>query len=313
MAGEYFAYTLNDTQKPEGYNYIDYWSYLYGDNDGADESEMPDPYVKPLDNTFELTVGNADSTNEKTITKKIKIVGVLKQDYSKGYETAEGLILNVKDLQKLEDEYNRLNNIVSRESQSYSNGQVKVSDIKKVAEVEKQIQELGLSTSSLESIREPLEKEVRQKQLMFAGLGIVSLFVAALGIMNTMFMAISERKKEIGLMKALGCPVNAVRAMFLMEAGSIGFIGGILGAIISLLVSCGINIVSSGMLSSGEIFSDISSLISVLFVNTDRVSVIPVWLTLSAIIFSVFVGVLSGYWPANSAVKISALDAIRSE
>lgn len=143
---------------------------------------------------------------------------------------------------------------------------------------------------------------------MFAGLGIVSLFVAALGIMNTMIMAISERKREIGVMKALGCFIKDIKTMFLMEAGFIGFTGGIIGAIVSFIISAVINVVST----ETEI-TDVSVLYQVLFTNADRVSVIPIWLALSAIVFSVFVGIASGYYPAAKAVKISALDAIRSE
>ena len=67
---------------------------------------------------------------------------------------------------------------------------------------------MGYSTSSMESIREPMEKEARQKQMMLGGLGAISLFVAALGITNTMIMSISERTREIGIMKSLGCYVT---------------------------------------------------------------------------------------------------------
>lgn len=310
LAGEYFAYSLRDSQRPEGYNYIDYWSYLYSDDDNADKDseEMPKPYVDPMDTTIELTLGDPENPTEKTLVKRLKIVGILKEDYSKGYETSEGLILEANELKALVKEYNRLNGIAQKNNESYSQAQAMVNDIENVAECEKQIQQLGYSTDSLESVREPLEKDVRQKQLMFAGLGIVSLFVAALGIMNTMFMAISERKKEIGIMKALGCPLAAVRIMFLTEAGLIGLIGGIIGCVISFVISGAINIVSAG----GS-FSDPLAIAEILFLSPDRVSVIPVWLGLCSVVFSVFIGILSGYWPAERAVGISVLDAIRSE
>lgn len=307
LAGKYFAYSLYDTQRPSGSNYIDYWSYVYGDNNKSED--MPDPYVDVLNTVFEITLGDPDpNSSDKVITKKFKIVGILEEDYSKGSETSDGLLVNSEDIKKLIKEYNLLNNIPQKGQQSYDNAAVKVNDIKNVKEVENKIKDMGYYTSSLESIREPMEKEVRQKQLMFAGLGIVSLFVAALGIMNTMIMAISERKREIGVMKALGCLVGNIRTMFLLEAGFIGLIGGILGSLISFVVSAIINLVST----ETEII-DWNTLYAVLFVNTDRVSVIPVWLAISAVIFSVLVGIASGYYPANSAIKISALDAIRAE
>ncbi len=309
LAGKYFAYNLYDTQRPQGNNYIDYWSYLYGPDGENKDPELPDPYVDILNTTFQLTLGDTDpNANEKPVIQKFKIVGILEEDYNKGSETSDGLIFNIEDLKRLTKKYNQINNLTNQEIEGYNLATVKVDNINNVSAVEKEIKEMGFSTSSLESIREPMEKEVRQKQLMFAGLGVVSLFVAALGIMNTMIMAISERKREIGVMKALGCLISNIRTMFLLEAGFIGLIGGILGSLISFIISAIINIVST----ETEII-DWNTLYMVLFVNTDRVSVIPVWLAISAIIFSVLVGIASGYYPANSAIKISALDAIRAE
>lgn len=309
LAGEYFAYSLYDTQRPQGSNSIDYLSYLYGENGKIDEPELPDPYVDIFNTTFQITLGDTNAnSSDKTVTQKFKIVGLLKEDYSKGFETSEGLLFNSNDLKKLIKEYNQLNNIPQESQQSYNEAYVKVNNINNVADAENKIKDMGYNTSSLESIREPMEKEVRQKQLMFGGLGVVSLFVAALGIMNTMIMAISERKREIGVMKALGCLVRDIRTMFLMEAGFIGFAGGIAGLLISLIISAVINLVST----ETEI-TDWNTLYQVLFTNTDRVSVIPLWLALSAVVFSVFVGIASGYYPANKAIKVSALDAIRSE
>ena len=308
LAGEYFAYSLMDTQRPEGSNTIDYWQYLYGDEGQIENPELPEPYVNVLNTTFRLTLGDSDpNSNDKIVTQKFKVVGILKEDYSKGFETSSGLIFSIDDIKKLTREYNSLNNIVAKET-GYSETYVMVDEIDNVADVENSIKNRGFSTSSLESIREPMEKEVRQKQLMFAGLGVVSLFVAALGIMNTMIMAITERKREIGVMKALGCFVRDIKTMFLTEAGIIGLMGGIIGLVISLIISSVINIVST----ETEII-DISTLCQVLFVNTDRVSVIPLWLGFSAVLFSILVGVASGYYPANKAIKVSALDAIRSE
>lgn len=308
LAGKYFAYRLMDTQRPEGFNTIDYWSAMYDENGNpVEDSELPKPYVDPLNSVFKITLGASDDSNNN-LTKEFKIVGILEEDYSKGYETSEGLIFKEEDLRKLMDEFYQLNNISGKKDREYGQLFVKVKDINSVSDVENQIKEMGFYTYSLASIRESIEKDVRQKQLMFAGLGVVSLFVAALGIMNTMIMAISERKKEIGVMKALGCFINNIRTMFLMEAGFIGLTGGVLGAIISLLVSGIINVVST----QSEI-TDWEVLKQVLFYNTDRISVVPVWLAASAIVFSVLVGVLSGLYPANSAIKISALEAIRAE
>ena len=166
---------------------------------------------------------------------------------------------------------------------------------------------MGYPTESMESIRKPMEKEARQKQLMLGGLGAISLFVAAPGITNTMIMSISERTREIGIMKSLGCYVSDIRIMFLSEAGAIGLIGGLIGCVISFGAMIAINLVSLG--------PSIENLIPAIVggESVTRVSIIPPWLLLFAVAFSILIGLGSGYYPANKAVRIPALEAIKSE
>ena len=149
-----------------------------------------------------------------------------------------------------------------------------------------------------------LEEQSRQQQMIFGGLGAISLFVAALGITNTMIMSIYERTREIGVMKVLGCVVGNIRAMFLMEAGTIGFIGGVIGLGLSYLISFLINTFGGG--ATGSIY-DVGG------IGIGGVSIIPWWLALGALAFATLVGLVSGFSPANRAVKISALTAIRQE
>jgi ABC-type antimicrobial peptide transport system permease subunit len=130
--------------------------------------------------------------------------------------------------------------------------------------------------------------------------------------MNTMIMAITERTREIGVMKALGCFISDIRAIFLLEAGFMGLIGGTIGGIFSILVSWAINLVSlRDQLADGFSWDVVKT---ILFEDTNRVSVVPWELAVGAVVFSVLVGVASGYYPANkAATKISAIEAIRSE
>lgn len=108
-------------------------------------------------------------------------------------------------------------------------------------------------------------------------------------------------------MKSLGCYVSDIRVMFLSEAGAIGLIGGVIGCIISFGASVAINLVSLGP-SVEHLFPAILG-----GPEVTRVSVIPPWLLLFAILFSVLIGLGSGYYPANKAVGIPALEAIKSE
>ena len=122
--------------------------------------------------------------------------------------------------------------------------------------------------------------------------------MAAIGIANTMMMSIYERTKEIGVMKVIGCGLKNIRQMFLLEAAFIGLAGGIIGNILSFIISAVINtlLASSGAMGiSGNI------------------SYIPVWLLLTSIGFAVLVGTAAGYFPAGRAMRLSPLAAIRNE
>jgi ABC-type antimicrobial peptide transport system permease subunit len=170
---------------------------------------------------------------------------------------------------------------------------------------------------------------------MLGGLAAVSLFVAALNIMNTMTMAITERRREIGIMKVLGCEIKNIRRMFLIEAGAIGLIGGVAGVTVSVAISLLLNnlgtLLATLGLSSGGV--DIGSFFGLEGLGQTGgaaagaaggaagaagagaavISIIPAWLIIFALAFAAAVGLLSGIAPANSAVRISSLEAIRHE
>lgn len=220
-----------------------------------------------------------------------------------------GLVMDLEMLKTLLDQQAKLSGRKPEWKKGYSGALVKVKDMNQVAEVETEIKRMGFRTSSMEIIRKPMEREARQKQMMLGGLGAISLFVAALGITNTMIMSISERTREIGVMKSLGCFVRDIRRIFLLEAGCIGLLGGVTGTVFSYAVSFVMNMTSEGMSSSsmaGAMEADMAGLPS-------RLSVIPWWLSLFAVLFSIAVGVGAGYYPAGKAVKISALEAIKHD
>lgn len=297
VVGQYTAYNFKDSIRPEGMNMVDRWG---GELDGrGDQEHLPPPYFDPLKQKFTLEV----TTQSGKFTVPLTPVGVAKEDYSKGSETSDGIILSLSDLRKLLDKAQGN----QKKAVPYDSVLVKVTDISQVEMVENDIKAMGYSTESMESIRKPMEKEARQKQMMLGGLGAISLFVAALGITNTMIMSISERTREIGIMKALGCYVTDIRVMFLSEAGAIGLIGGVIGCVISFIASVVVNLVSLGFSPENILPAIIGG------EGVSRVSVIPPWLLLFAVVFSVLIGLGSGYYPANKAVQIPALEAIKSE
>ena len=135
-------------------------------------------------------------------------------------------------------------------------------------------------------------------QAVLGGIGAVSLFVAAIGIANTMMMSIYERTKEIGVLKVLGCSMGDIRSMFLIEAGFIGFMGGIMGMILSYGISWIVNQFLGGALMGME---------------GGNISRIPPWLAGMSIVFAIIIGMLAGLFPAIRAMKLSPLAAIRNE
>ena len=316
LAGQKTVYNFMDTERPDGQNRIDLWDYMYtqtpeGYYENNPDAELPDPFFNILNHKLEMELYSYEDYDNK-FTQEIKICGVLKEDQNKDYATSEGLIFVTKDLKAIQKMVYPTSN---QQKTTYDEIYVKATDISKVADVEEEIKALGYSTWSMESIRKPLEEQARQQQMMFGGLGAVSLFVAALGITNTMIMSVSERTREIGVMKALGCYLGNIRATFLMEAGFVGLIGGIIGSIISYIISIVINVVSTQTdLSAAQSFQEwFGMIIGVMDPASSPVSIVPLWLAGFAILFSIIIGLGSGFYPANKAVHISALEAIKRE
>lgn len=288
LCGENFAFQFTDTKRPEGRNMVDYW-----------EEKDPKPFFEPVGADLFLSSKKENDTSQSNNffgkpqykeVQKMRISGLVKEDYQLGDETS-GLIMRIKDLERLSKTVNKLNS--QKGEKGFSQILVDVEKISDVETVEKQISSMGYQTYSMESIRKPMEKEAQQKQLLLGGLGAISLLVAAIGIANTMIMSIGERTKEIGIMKALGCNLNDIKKEFLTEAAFIGLLGGVIGVILSYGLSAIMNQVSSAE-------------------NPTAISIIPIWLMIFAVIFSIFIGIAAGYYPSNKAVKISALEAMKS-
>ncbi|NLM43393.1 MAG: ABC transporter permease [Clostridiales bacterium] len=238
---------------------------------------------------------------------KVKGVGILKQ--SDG-ETDYNAYMNIDYLRKIQEESNRAQSRQSRgwnpyqtnSKDSYSNAMVKVKDINDVERIQKIITEMGLGAYSLTDILKSMQKTSANIQAILGGIGAVSLLVAALGITNTMIMSIYERTREIGVMKVLGAELGAIRRLFLFEAGLIGFLGGVLGITFSLIISAVLN-------NAGLSFMNYFMYMG----EESKISVIPLWLIGVSIIFATLIGLISGYYPARRAMKLSALEAIKTE
>lgn len=181
---------------------------------------------------------------------------------------------------------------------SYTSAQVKVDDIENVDAVSQLIQGMGYNVQTNAEFLDSMKSQFAIVQAVLGGIGAVSLFVAAIGIANTMMMSIYERTKEIGVIKVLGCSLKNIKQMFLLEAAFIGFFGGVVGNLLSFLMSGLINIITGHGAAMGI---------------DGNISFIPWWLILISMGFAVVVGVAAGYFPALRAMRLSPLAAIRNE
>ncbi len=130
--------------------------------------------------------------------------------------------------------------------------------------------------------------------MVLIGIASISIIVGGIGIANAMVASVMERTKEIGLLKAIGASNNKILTMFLLEAGFIGAVGGIIGIIIGYSISFLVSFVAE---ISGVVLQSNFSL----------------EIVLGALIFSMFVGMVSGYFPAKKAAKLDPVEALRYE
>lgn len=188
----------------------------------------------------------------------------------------------------------------------YQQIKLNADNIDNVEEIQDKIKELGYQSDSLLLYLKPTIEASKTLQLIFLFLGAVSMFVSAISIANTMVMSIYERTKEIGIMKVLGCVVKDIRLLFLFEAGMIGVIGGVIGIGSSYAASFLINKYGQplfgALMSGGMPMGEMATY-----------SIIPIYLPLLGLGISIVVGLLSGYFPARRATKISAIEAMRTE
>ncbi|MDE6220021.1 MAG: FtsX-like permease family protein, partial [Lachnospiraceae bacterium] len=183
----------------------------------------------------------------------------------------------------------------------YSQIIVQVDDMENVTPLTNALRDMGYDAwSSAEWIQQQIDT-MNTIQAVLGAIGAVAMLVAAISITNTMMMSIYERTKEIGVMKVLGCDIRNIQGLFLMEAGFIGFIGGVVGVGFSYAMSLAIN----GLVAGSEAGANMGI--------TGAICRIPIWLSPLAIVFANVIGMIAGFIPSLRAMRLSPLAAIRNE
>jgi len=182
----------------------------------------------------------------------------------------------------------------------YSSIVVRVTKSKKVPEVEDQIKKLGYNAFSIVDASRNLTLAFTFLDLFLGIFGSLALAVASLGIVNTLVMAILERRREIGIMKALGASDGDVKWIFFVEAGSMGVLGGGLGVALGWLIGRVINFGTNVYMHRHDL-------------RSQDFWYVPLWLILGALAFSVLVSWVAGMYPASRAAKLDPVEALRHD
>lgn len=182
----------------------------------------------------------------------------------------------------------------------YSQIKIVVAEVNNLAKVRATVEAGGYGTVSVADTVAQIDSLFASFRLVLAILGMVALSVAALGMFNTLTVSLLERTREVGLMKAMGMKSSEVKDLFMTESMIMGFFGGVIGLVAGVIM--------------GKILSLFLTFFSLVKgVGVVNISYVPPVFVLAVLMLSILVGVLTGYFPARRATKISALNALRYE
>ncbi len=286
-------------------NFIPWEAFQEAEQAGLEPPEPPELLNQTLQ-MVKFTYDPVTYMQSESIVARLQVVGVLKKQ---GYLYDYSIFLPLKEALRLNQRLMEGQQGVSNpDKDGYAQVLVKVSHPSLAPAVEQTLKDQGFSVESARTQIESLNNFFAIVQTILGSIGAVALLVAAFGIANTMTMAIYERTREIGLMKAIGATNQDVMSVFLAEAGSIGLLGGIGGIGLAVTLNAVINVVGQSLLAeSGGIFGGMSG------ETATTLTAMPLWLPIFAVIFAILIGVASGIYPAIRAAALSPIQALKYE
>lgn len=281
---------------PESMEYF----YCFSGNNFQEKS------IDPLTEEVVMRFNNYQ-THPRKKEFELELTDVAMMEQTDNYEYSYNIYMDIDYFREIWNKYANTLTLEDRKRavsalESYEEIRINADNIDNVAKVQEAIEALGYAAYSEMQYLEPLKETSNMLQLVLGAIGSIAMMVSAINIANTMVMSIYERTKEIGVMKVLGCLVRDIKRQFLLEAGLIGLLGGVVGIIISYVLSFLINKYGAGIMSS-----------LVGMGTAGDLSVIPFWLPFAAAAFGMLVGLLSGYFPARRATRIRAIEAMKTE
>ena len=183
---------------------------------------------------------------------------------------------------------------------AYTTVEVHVKSPTQVQTVEDAIKKMGFNTFSIVDATRSLRQFFAVLDLFLGIFGSLALAVASIGIINTLVMAILERRREIGIMKAIGASDGDVKGLFFAEAGVMGVFGGVVGVALGWTIGRVINFGTNVYLKRQHF-------------PPEQIWFVPWWLVMGAIAFAIVVSLLSGLYPASRAARLDPVQALRYE
>jgi putative ABC transport system permease protein len=182
----------------------------------------------------------------------------------------------------------------------YSSVSVRVKNPSQVQKVEDAVKKMGFNTFSILDASRSIQQFFKVLDVFLGIFGSLALAVAFIGIVNTLVMAILERRREIGIMKAIGASDGDIRKLFFAEAGAMGLLGGIAGVALGWAIGQVINVGTNIYLKSQSF-------------PAEHFWSVPWWLIAFALAFSFFVSLAAGLYPARRAARLDPVQALRYE
>jgi hypothetical protein len=165
-----------------------------------------------------------------------------------------------------------------------------------VPSVRAAIEAVGYSTSAPENLIATVERYVHVVEIVLTGIGVIALAIASLGITNALLAAVRERRREIGILKAVGARDRDVLRSFLIEAGVMGALGGVIGTVLGLALARLVAAIVDGYLTSQGLAG--------VHVST------PYQLAVATVVGATVLAVAAGALPAWRAARLPAREAV---
>jgi putative ABC transport system permease protein len=237
--------------------------------------------------------------------QKLKIVGVIEAEPYGGMRRISGAGLFIPNA--LAEKLNvmqpsDLRGIMRSQAseRSYLQLVARVANPGQVQAVQQAIEKMGFRTFSINDATKGMRRFFAVLDVFLGIFGSLALAVASLAIVNTLVMAVLERRREIGIMKALGASDADVKKLFFAEAGVMGVLGGAVGVLLGWLMGKGINLGLNIYLRRQDL-------------PPEQIWTMPVWLVAAAVGFAVVVSLIAGLYPAARAARLDPVQALRYE